>query len=182
MAEKKRLFIGTFLKTDKLLSEYPKIQKEFQNVLTGKWVEEWNLHFTYHFLGELDIDTARNLRSELNPVLKEYESNISLIGLGCFPSIRSPRVLFVNILEQNGLLNEIHQECAKVLEKLNLEVEKRKYHPHLTLLRIKTYKINLFQRIMEKYSKYDFGEVSKFSVDLIESKLTKEGPIYKVFE
>lgn len=182
MSEKKRLFIGTFLKTEKLLKEYPQIQKEFQNVATGKWVEEWNLHFTYHFIGEIEIETAKVLRNELNPFLKEYESEILLNGLGCFPSKRSPRVLFVKILENNGILNEIHRNCAKILNELNFEVERREFHPHLTLLRIKTYKIGLFQKNIEKYENFDFGKVNKFNVDLIESKLTKEGPIYKVYK
>ncbi|MCX7909458.1 MAG: RNA 2',3'-cyclic phosphodiesterase [Ignavibacteria bacterium] len=182
MADKKRLFIGTFLKTDKLLKEYPKLKKNFENAVFGKWVEDWNLHFTYHFLGEIEADLVETLHFQLSPFLIEYESEISLLGLGCFPSLRSPKVLFVNLVDKNEILKGIHQNCGKVLSNFNIELEKRDYHPHLTLLRIKSFERNLFQKTLEKYSNFDFGKVEKFKVELIESKLTKEGPIYKVVQ
>ncbi|MFN3269916.1 RNA 2',3'-cyclic phosphodiesterase [Bacteroidetes/Chlorobi group bacterium Naka2016] len=178
MEQKKRLFIGTFLKTKELLEEYPKLRKEFEGAIWGKWVEEWNLHFTYNFLGEVDTRILEPLFKSISPHLQEYQNEIKLKGLGCFPSIRSPRVLFVNIVDQNSLLKEIHQNLANALKNFDVELDEREYHPHLTLLRIKSFKLDLFQKAMRKYQNFDFGSVSNFRVELIESKLTHEGPKY----
>lgn len=182
MEQTKRLFVGTFLQTEKLLTEYPNIKKEFKTAISGKWVEEYNLHFTYHFLGNVESKIIPFLLDGLSPILKEYKSELALKGLGCFPSLRSPRVLFVNLRDDKGILKDIHKDCAKVLDKFNIELERREYHPHLTLIRIKTFKIGLFQRIMEKYFNLDLGTIDTFRVNLIESQLTKDGPIYKTVE
>ncbi|MFN3780976.1 MAG: RNA 2',3'-cyclic phosphodiesterase, partial [Candidatus Kapaibacteriota bacterium] len=125
----KRLFIGTFLKTDALISEYPKIKREFEVAVTGKWVEEWNLHFTYHFLGNVPVEAIPEILKELEPILKEYSYELTLQGLGCFPSLNSPRVLYVNIKESEKLLKQIHTSCSEVLTKLNFEIEQREYKP-----------------------------------------------------
>lgn len=178
MEQKKRLFIGTFLRTDKLIEEYPKLKKEFEGAIWGKWVEEENLHFTYHFLGEIDSSLVTPLFEAISPYLHQYESEIKLQGLDCFPSLRSPRVLFVNIIEEKGLLKEIHKNLAKILSEFNIELDSREYHPHLTLLRIKSFKFELFQKEIRKYKNFDFGTVMNFRVDLIESKLSHDGPKY----
>lgn len=178
MQSYKRLFIGTFLKTDELLSEYPLIKKEFDVAATGKWVEEWNLHFTYHFLGNVSVEIIPELLKELSPILKEYSYALTLKGLGCFPSSKSPRVLFVNILDKEKLLKSIQANCSEVLTKFNIEIEHREFIPHLTLLRIKSFKLNFFHKSLKKYESFDFGKVDKFKVEVIESRLTGEGPIY----
>lgn len=179
MQSYKRLFIGTFLKTDALISEYPKIKREFEVAVTGKWVEEWNLHFTYHFLGNVSVEVIPEILKELEPILKEYSYELTLHGLGCFPSLNSPRVLYVNIKESEKLLKQIHTSCSEVLTKLNFEIEQREYKPHLTLLRIKSFKLNFFRKSFKKYENFDFGVVEEFKVELIESRLTSEGPIYE---
>ncbi len=178
MQSYKRLFIGTFLKTNELLSEYPKIKREFEVAATGKWVEEWNLHFTYHFLGNVSLEVIPELLKELKSILKEYTYELTLKGLGCFPSLNSPRVLFVNIIESDKLLKQIHAGCSDVLRKFNIEIEQREYKPHLTLIRIKSFKLNFFHKSFRKYENFDFGGVEKFKVELIESRLTSDGPIY----
>lgn len=178
MEQKKRLFIGTFLKTEELLLEYPKLRNEFEGAVLGKWVEVYNLHFTYHFLGEIEHSLVKPLFEAVAPYLREYDGEIKLKGLGCFPSLRSPRVLFVNIIEEKGLLQEIHRNFATILSEFHIELDSREFRPHLTLLRIRSFKYELFQKEIRKYKDFDFGSVTSFRVDLIESKLSREGPTY----
>jgi len=176
----KRIFVGTFVKNELLLKEYPKVKNTFENVVTGKWVEEWNLHFTYHFIGEVTLDVVDSIKKGLKVYLNEYQHELSFKGLGCFPNVKHPRVLFVNIIDGEGILKKIHNNCAQVLKKLGIEVDERPFHPHLTLLRIKSYKSSEFQERLQKLSAIDLGKIEKFKVELIESQLTKDGPIYKV--
>jgi 2'-5' RNA ligase len=179
MQQKKRLFIGTFIRTDKLLEEYPKVKQKFEGAVWGKWVEDWNLHFTYHFLGEIEFSLVEPLLTSLSPFLKDYECEINLKGLGCFPSLNSPRVLFVNIFEPKGLLQKIHFNLSKVLKQFEIELDSRPFQPHLTLMRIKSYRLNLFKKNLLGYQNFDFGSVQHFQVNLIESRLSKDGPTYQ---
>lgn len=180
MQEYKRLFIGTFIKTDKLSRYYREIISEFSIVLEGKWVEEWNLHFTYHFLGDVPVSIIPELLNELNPFLTEYNSVIELNGLGCFPNQYKPRILFVNLTSFDNLLDRLHQNMRDVLSNFKFDLDKRPYHPHLTLLRIKYVRWSDFQKKLKKYEKTDFGRVGSFRVELIESKLSSVGPVYSI--
>ena len=180
MEAKKRLFIGTFLKSEKLIESYPKLKSDFSRIAEGKWVEEWNLHFTYHFIGEVETKIAERLMEELLPITKNYQSPIELQGLGCFPNVNSPRVLFVEIFDSKNILKEIHKNCQSVLQRYNFKFDSREFHPHLTLLRIKQVQRKEFRTLIEKYEKEDFGKVDQFFVHLIESKLTPKGPIYQI--
>lgn len=179
MQEYKRLFIGTFVKAEKFLELYPKIISEFSEILTGKWVEQWNLHFTYHFLGEVPTLMIPELLKEINPFLVEYPNTILLNGLGCFPNQYKPRVLFVNLFCANNLLEKLQNDMKNALSKLKFDLDERHFHPHLTLSRIKYVHRAAFIEKLEKYKKTDFGQVSHFRIELIESKLTSSGPLYR---
>lgn len=174
----KRLFIGTFIKTEKLLELYPRIISEFSGILTGKWVEQWNLHFTYHFLGEVSNSIIPELLEEINPFLVEYSAAISLKGLGCFPNQYKPRVLFINLFCAGNLLEKLQEDMRGVLNKFEFNLDERPFYPHLTLARIKYINRTDFVEKLRKYSRTDFGEVSPFRIELIESKLTSSGPLY----
>lgn len=179
MQERKRLFIGTFVKAGKLLELYPQIISEFSGILDGKWVEQWNLHFTYHFLGEVPAAIIPELLKEINPFLVEYSNPISLNGLGCFPNQYKPRVLFVNLFSANNLLEKLQNDMRNALSKLRFDLDERPFHPHLTLARIKYVHRSAFIKELEKYKKADFGEVNSFRIELIESMLTSSGPLYR---
>ncbi len=178
MQEHKRLFIGTFVKAEKLLQLYPKLISEFSEILVGKWVEQWNLHFTYHFLGEVPTLIIPELLKEINPFLGEYTDTISLNGLGCFPNQYKPRVLFVNLFCANSLLEKLQNDMKNALRKLKFDLDERHFHPHLTLARIKYVHREPFIEKLEKYKKADLGQISHFRIELIESKLTSSGPLY----
>ncbi len=177
---KKRVFIGTFLKTPEIIELYPKLKSDCQNIVEGKWVEDWNLHFTYHFIGEIEEEIIKELLADLKQILMEFNNPLEMVGLGCFPNTSYPRVLFIQIIDPTKILTEIYHFCKNVLIRHNIPVENRPFHPHLTLLRIKSAKKKEFIKIVQNYSQTNFGKVSNFLVNLIESNLTPKGPIYKV--
>lgn len=178
--KKKRVFIGTFLKTPEIIELYPKLKSGFKNIIEGKWVEDWNLHFTYHFIGEIEEVVIKDLLIDLKQILIEFNDPLKMVGLGCFPNLNYPRVLFIQIIDRTKILNEIYNYCKNILIRHNIPVENRPFHPHLTLLRIKSVKRNEFTNMVQNYSKTNFGKVENFFVNLIESKLTPKGPIYNV--
>lgn len=178
---KKRLFIGTFIKSDTFFEGYRRIVKEFSGLIYGKWVELENLHFTYKFIGDVDVEKVPELIKAIESKLIEFDSDLILKGLGVFPSINNPRVFFVNIINTDRKIFEIYKNIEDNLSKIGYEKDKRGFSPHLTLLRVKSV-TNQFKSILPKFTNTEFAVMNKFSVNLIESKLTPKGPIYTIIK
>jgi 2'-5' RNA ligase len=64
-------------------------------------------------------------------------SDVSLTGLGAFPSARRARVLWVGLDDPAGLLSGLASDLDGALEPLGYRVEARPFTPHLTLARFK---------------------------------------------
>ncbi len=154
------------------------IQEEKKKDLPIKWVAFDNLHITLKFLGEID----EKKKGEITPVITEIGKaltsfKISLEGLGCFPSPRSPRVLWIGVAEGSEILNKMATELEERLSQFGFKKEKR-FHAHVTIGRIK--KPCTIDDILQKTIKTE-----AFSVDAItffKSTLKPEGPIYEVLE
>lgn len=90
---------------------------------------------------------------------------------------KKPKIFWLGLVENENLSNftvQIDNICAK----FGLEKEKRKFLPHITLLRIKE-KDNTTP--LEKLLKFDLPEI-KFSADkvtIFKSELLPTGSVYK---
>ena len=175
----KRLFIGTHVDDSLFEFLYKGIQDDFNPVCTGKWVENENLHFTYKFLGDVEEKKISEILSLLKEELNTFNSSLIFKGFGCFPDMQRPNVLFCKIFNPDKQLFKLQESIENKLESLGFEKERRRFKAHLTLRRIKTSTRN-FENILSYYKDFEIGEMLSFSVNLIESKLTAQGPIYKI--
>lgn len=102
-----------------------------------RWSPPENLHLTLHFLGQ----TPRQQLPELVLLLKKVAANtpvmtLNLLKLNGFPHADQARVLFWDF-EQNSELLNLQQSLGQGLTELGFKLEKREFHPHLTLARFK---------------------------------------------
>lgn len=176
-----RLFVGVFVDKSIFSSIYPKIINEFDKVSFGKWVEDYNLHFTMKFIGEVDKSEVSQIKDVLSDLLIEYRSKLVFKGLSVLPKRGQPRVLYADIHTEDNMLSENAVLIDTRLQELGFPREEREFVPHITLLRMKSVHNN-FRNSLMKYSDYKFGEMSSYKICLIESKLSPRGPIYKVVE
>lgn len=176
----KRIFTGTFIDSSIFADIYSNLVSDFKNATKGKWVEPENLHFTYQFIGETDESAVEDIRHSLKNYIVEYNSLLVIKGLGAFPDLRNPRVLFANVINPDKKVFEIQQKTTTILMGYGYKPEKREYHPHVTLQRVKFSDRAYFRKAIEKYSDTVFGEMKSFKFDLIESILTQSGAIYQV--
>lgn len=175
--ETKRLFIGTFINNSLFESKYKSIRNDFEQCCNGKWVEMSNLHFTYQFLGDVDTGNITEIRNSLKDFLINYDSKLIIKGLSALPKLNFPKVLYVKV--ENEVVINIQKQVESVLISWGFQPENRAYTPHITLLRIKKFERNQFIETIEKYKDFEIGEMNNFSINIIESQLTKYGPIYK---
>ena len=175
----KRVFLGSFVDHEKLKKSYTEIKKDLSGVVFGSWVKPENFHITYRFLGNTPTQKIEDILASLSSELgKDIEVDITLEGLGVFPNIDSPKVLFYRVLE-NKTLKDIYNVIEDKLLTLGYKKEIKPFIPHVTILRIKEVKVQQFSEKIKKYENRVFLKQKTLVVDLIESILNPRGAIYK---
>ena len=103
--------------------------------------------------------------------------NVVLKGVGGFPNLKNPRVIWVGIDKNGGeKLTSIANEIATKLTMLGFKKDK-KFKPHLTIFRMKK-KISDISSIMKEYEALEFGTEIISKIKLKKSVLSPKGPEY----
>ncbi len=99
-----------------------------------RWVRDEGIHITVKFLGEIEEGRTEEVRSALTPVGALFEPfRARLGGLDAFPAKRSARVVVVRLKEGVEPAQAIFEEVEERLAAIDIERERRKLVPHLTL-------------------------------------------------
>jgi 2'-5' RNA ligase len=110
----------------------------------------------------------------------EFEPfDIKIQGVGVFPNMRYPRVLWAGIREGADQLRSIFNQLEPQLRSLGFAPDTKGFSPHLTIARVKSgrNKAELARRVEENLN-YEFGIVKANCLRLKRSDLTPKGPIY----
>jgi 2'-5' RNA ligase len=174
-----RLFIATFLNSRLISGNYNIFKKEASQIIGGKWVEGENLHFTYHFMGSVEDEKVPELKEKLTPFLTLYDEKLNIHTLKLNPSRNKPKILVSGVFNPTKKIVLIQKDMKKILKDCKVKFELRKFNPHMTLVRIKNTTPEL-PDFLEKNAKYSFGYMKGFSIELVQSTLTNERPIYSV--
>ena len=109
------------------------------------WVGPDAMHLTLHFLGGVDSARVPALVSGVETALAGAGGaggvgafDFALRGLGVFPHPHAPKVLWVGVKEGREALCDLAQRIESALVPWGYEPERRAFHPHLTLARIKS--------------------------------------------
>ncbi|WP_418790654.1 RNA 2',3'-cyclic phosphodiesterase [Phosphitispora sp. TUW77] len=136
--DKYRCFIAIDLPGD-LKKDLARVQAEMRSwPVRVKWVEEQNFHLTLKFLGDIDRPFLKEISSSLEKVsLQHQKFSFSISGLGAYPSLSRPKVIWAGVRDNKKCLYRIWTDIESEMVKLGLPAEKRKFSPHLTLGRVK---------------------------------------------
>ncbi len=147
-----------------------------------KWIRQEGMHLTLKFLGEIGRERVPEIEDVLIRISKNYEPFVlKFKGTGSFPpGKKNPRVLWVGI-EEGETLRALQSQLEGELEKLGFPKEKRKFHAHLTLGRVKSF-FNLRETLslLEKYRERNFGEMEAEKITFFQSILKTAGAEYSV--
>lgn len=137
------------------------------------------MHLTLKFLGQTDykqVDKIEEIISEAVDNKNPYQ--IKLKSLGVFPNKNYIKIIWIG-LEDDGQTKEIAENIDIKLSKIGFKKEKRSFHPHLTLARIKSgRKKDKILSVIEENQNKVFQENTVDSIELKKSELTPKGPIY----
>ncbi|MFQ6020421.1 MAG: RNA 2',3'-cyclic phosphodiesterase [Candidatus Aenigmatarchaeota archaeon] len=170
-----RLFISIEI-SDDLKRKIIKIQEKFKD-FDIKFVEKDNLHFCLKFLGEVSDEKIDKIKEIIQETAEKFEKfKINIKGIGVFPSKSYIRVVWLGV-EDGKMLEAIASELNNSLE--NLGFKKDRFVPHLTLGRVRSGRNREELVKIIEFLNPEIGEMEVNKIDLIQSVLTRRGPVYK---
>lgn len=143
------------------------------------WGRETNIHLTLKFLGEINKNSVADLGSAIARAVKGSEPFPILIsGTGVFPHRRDPRILWIGVNDQSGRLEELSMRVESECEQEGFTRDERRFHPHLTLGRLRSQKRARELARAHEDLKFAPEEVKVTEVLVIRSELSSEGSRY----
>lgn len=110
----------------------PLLQESLPGV---RWTAPESLHLTLRFIGESDCQAFAGLREALQE-LRFPAFPLRPQGLGVFPSLMRPRIIWLG-LQAEAPLFDLQKGIEAALQAAGLEPETKPFVPHLTLGRCK---------------------------------------------
>jgi 2'-5' RNA ligase len=147
-----------------------------------KIVEPKNIHITLRFLGNVTAKTVEEIFDGMKRVLF-VPFDVKICGVGAFPDVRYPRVVWAGITEGADTLRAIFSQLEPHLRSLGFASDPKGFSPHLTIARVRSArnKAELAKFISENVG-YEFGVVRAARLRLKKSDLTPRGPIYSTLK
>jgi len=145
-----------------------------------RWVKPDNIHLTLKFFGNIEEKKTEKIIEIMENICNQYAPfTIEIKGMGTFPNIKSPRVLWVGI-EGNDTLKTLQKEIENKMESIGFEREDRAFTAHLTLGRFRSSieKEGLLKAVKLHEKDTFVGSINVQSLSLIRSDLHPEGARY----
>ena len=173
MSDTIRSFIA-FKLPEKTIASIRDVQENLKSYgFNIRWVQPQNIHLTLKFLGA----TSSIHTDKIKDAMVQSASDAGSIwleakGVGLFPDIRRPRVLWVGIAGQTDPLYSLQKRLEEALSIIGFAKEKRLYRGHLTVGRVKgkivTKKLQDAMDLFKDFRSQPFtlSELSLFKSDL----------------
>ncbi len=145
-----------------------------------RWVRPLNIHLTLKFLGNIkttDIemvgDAVERAGSGFGPL------SLEAFGLGVFPDLRRPRVIWTGIAGQTDELKRLQTTVENGIQAIGFPKESRPFRGHLTLGRIKGgIDSKRLQEAIDKFGDFQSGPFTVDRLFLFKSDLKPSGSEY----
>lgn len=176
MEPTKRLFVGV------RVPPLPRL-RHFANKLSGlgsalRIVAPHNWHITLKFLGDTTAQQQDGLVTLLTQMAEMTEfGTVRVQGTGAFPDLHRPSVIWAGLQPPDDLAKlaaKLEADC----EPLGFARDKYAWQAHLTLAYIKHRPPEELHTELQRAASTHFGDVALRELELIESTLTPDGPIY----
>lgn len=147
-----------------------------------RWVPSQNMHLTLKFLGDVSPNSVEFLMQMLRNEAAHVQSfDIHLAGLGAFPNLKRPRILYIGI-QAPAALDALQRGIEAASRRLGYEAEERPFSAHLTLGRVRqtvtAVEQQQIRRAVEGTQVDLLGTARVDSVHLYKSDLNPGGSLY----
>ena len=150
------------------------------------WTKLEQFHLTLRFLGKVGAERVNALSEAMREVCNGF-ARLKLVakGVGCFPNLRRPRVIWVGVGDEAGQLVQLQQRIQEATEPFTSEEAEKRFHGHVTLGRVKEIGRKESKMLAERAERMEariFGEWHGDEVGILKSELTPEGARHSCIE
>lgn len=147
--------------------------------LKVRWVAPATYHATLKFIGWARPEVVDAIRDQVAAAISGVAPfAFTTRGAGAFPKPAKARVVFAGIDNPGEELATLASRIDAALGELGFPTEKRSFHGHVTLGRLREPKS--VETLLEPVSEQLFSETSVRSVVLYESKMKSTGSEYVI--
>jgi len=125
----------------------------------ARWIDPENYHLTLRFIGDVDDVTAHEVADMLGRI-KRGGFDLHMEGLTSFGG-RKPRAVVAQVSPAQPLI-EVQAEQERLLQRVGLEPEGRKFMPHVTLARLRD---SSSRQVADYLASRGYFRTSPFRVD-----------------
>lgn len=180
MSETIRSFIAIEL-PQAVVSLLAKVQQDLRSLrLKAGWVQPQNIHLTLKFLGNIKTDDIEKIGGTMKAAAQDFEPfKLTAGGIGFFPGIKRPRVIWVGVGGQTSQLFALQRNLEDRLAAVGYPKEKRSFKGHLTLGRFRDGPAHdAIRRVLEEYADFGKEEFTIHRIVLFKSDLKPSGAVY----
>lgn len=155
------------------------LNSNFLNAI--KWEPMDKFHMTMFFIGELNSEKQKEVMDNLAMINlnTDRELKFDAISINAFPKLKFPRVIILELINENKNVFLLSEKINEQMKSCGFTNDK-KFHPHITLGRVKRdKKINLNELRNVSIGKLSFSVNSFY---LMQSKLKSTGSEYTVLK
>ena len=176
-----RTFIAIELDSSLQLS-LQKVQNELKSIPADvSWVRPANIHMTLKFLGEISMKKVKAIIEIFPQIFQDLSPfDIALKGLGVFPTIEHPKVIWVDISKGAEEIKNLAMILENALCRLGFPKERRKFTGHVTIGRVKSLKnLDLLTQAMPNFMFQEPIQQAVSKIVFFKSTLSSQGSIYE---
>ncbi|ALG83014.1 RNA 2',3'-cyclic phosphodiesterase [Halanaeroarchaeum sulfurireducens] len=176
-----RLFVSVDLPDD-LTEEVAAVQDRLEDASGLDFTDPAQAHVTMKFLGETPPHQVDEIVDALETAVEEsgvapFEATYG--GLGVFPSLRYISVVWLGVSDGEREFERLHAPIESELVDIGFDEADHEFTPHVTLARMNhAGGKDLVQRVVREESPVVWT-ATVGEVQLTESTLTSEGPVYE---
>jgi 2'-5' RNA ligase len=167
--EEARAAIADYI--DKFIIDFPRIKMS--------WERPEKLHFTVRFLGDIDekqLEEVCDVSEAVANAIKPF--SVRIVETGVFPHYKSAKVLWLGPKQGSEEMVKINSEIETGLGHSGFIAEKRKFHPHLTIARVRDYEKTRTLVRVHRQRQFEPILFTATGITVYESKLQKTGSEY----
>ena len=180
-----RLFLALNLNAGTLNNLAKTIGELNNDFPDARWCKKNAMHLTLRFFGTIPLisvveigKAVKSVVSKMNPIRFEVK------GVGGFPSLENPRILWAGVTDGKEKIIRLAQNLSDALEEYDFIPERKKFVPHITLARFKRGRKNIDgpTSLPAHLTEKSFGLTETNELLLYSSDLTENGPLYSVVD
>ena len=143
-----------------------------------RWVEPSSIHLTIQFLGDVRDSELSGIERSLEQSFRQQPPlEIDCRGMGVFPNLKKPRVVWVGIRSEG--LSALADRTEIALAPLGFPPEERAFNPHLTVGRVRSPRgLEPLIALLRESGDRPFGKSRIDRAVLYKSDLRPTGSVY----